>query len=59
MFIMLVTIYHTIYIPNYLEVNNVILKTNQTTDQPTVNQAGDAQEKAKSDHIQEYVINEQ
>jgi hypothetical protein len=47
------------FTPNYLEVNNVILNTNQTTDHSTVNLAGDAQEKVKSDHIQEYVINNQ
>jgi hypothetical protein len=57
MFVMTVTVYYAIYIPNYLEVKNVI--SEHKTDDRSLHcyLAGDAQEKTKSDHIQEYLIN--
>jgi hypothetical protein len=54
MFVVLVTVYHAIYVPNYLKVKKVILNTNQTTDHSAIYLVGDAQEKAKLDHMQEY-----
>jgi hypothetical protein len=59
MFVMTVTVFYAIYIPNYLEVKKVILNTNQTADHSALYLAGDAQEKAKSDYFHEIVINKQ